>query len=67
MTAADPFTRASATWIAAQRGSGRTGSAFEWTGSGSFFRNPFKRQQEGGASAPLSGSPQPQKAHDHGC
>ena len=56
MTAADAFTRATPTWIAAQRGAGKCGSAFEWTGSGSFFRNPFLRQKEGGVSALPSGS-----------
>lgn len=56
MTAADSFTRATPTWIAAQRGAGRTGSAFEWTGSGSFFRVPFLRRKEGGVSASPSGS-----------
>lgn len=40
MTAADPFTKASPHWIAAQRGAGPTGQAFAWTGSGHWFRLP---------------------------
>lgn len=40
MTAADPFTRASPHWIAAQRGARPGGPAFEWTGSGFWFSIP---------------------------
>ena len=48
MTAADPFTRASPHWIAAQRGARPGGPAFEWTGAGFWFSLPrFGKRSRG--------------------
>jgi len=43
MTAADAFTRACPLFANAHRGAVKSGSAFEWTGKGSWFRLPFGR------------------------
>jgi hypothetical protein len=40
VTAADVFTRACPLFTRAQKLAGRTGSAFEWTGSGHWFGLP---------------------------